>query len=74
MCANSDVVNYTRLYRYSKNELLMYGDKGYKVCPCKDVDELLEVRKILKANGRRAVVGTYKKDNVLKYIVLTKEA
>lgn len=60
--------------RYSKKELIAYRDKGYKVCPCKDAEEAMEVKQVLKANNRRAVVGNYKKDDMIKYFVLTKEA
>lgn len=62
------------LYRYSKKELLEYGQKGYKIYIAKDEDEAISVRKLLREDNRCAIAGIYKKekDNSLVYFVISK--
>ena len=62
------------LYRYSKNELLKYGEKGYKMYVAEDENEAIEVKQLLRKNKRNAIAGVYKKqkDGSLVYFVISK--
>lgn len=62
------------LYRYSKNELLKYGENGYKMYIAEDENEAIEVKQLLRKNKRNAIAGTYKKqkDGSLIYFVISK--
>lgn len=62
------------LYRYSRNELLEYGKKGYKMYIAEDENEAVEVRQLLRKDKRCAIAGIYKKqkDGELVYFVISK--
>lgn len=62
------------LYRYSRNELLEYSKKGYKMYIAEDEKEAVEVRQLLRKDERCAIAGIYKKqkDGELVYFVISK--
>ena len=61
------------LPKWSKDELIDYGNRGYKICPCKSEEEANEIKAVLKENKRCAQAGRTFKDNKESFFVLTKE-
>lgn len=62
------------ILRWSDRDLMIMKERGYKVCPCKDAEEVEAVYEVLKANKRCAQVGyRLSKDNQSMFFVLTKE-
>lgn len=63
------------LYRYSKNELLEYGKKGYKMYVAENEADAVQVKQLLRKDGRCAIAGTYKvqKDGSIMYFVISKQ-
>ena len=63
-----------RIPKWSKRDLKIMGDQGYKVVPCTDSNEIEEVYTILKANKRCAQVGyIVNSENKEVFFVITKE-
>ena len=62
------------LQRWNKKGLIWMGEQGYKVVPCKNEQEVSEIKNILKANKRCAQTGwIMNKENKVIYFVLTKQ-
>lgn len=63
-----------RIPKWSKRDLKIMDEQGYKVVPCKNAEEVEEVYKVLKENKRCAQVGyIVNRENVDVYFVITKE-
>lgn len=61
-----------KLYKWSSKELLKFND--YKICECSSEDEAIQVKKLLKENGRCAQAGYHlSNDGKVRYFVITKE-
>lgn len=62
------------LPKWKDTDLLIMQDDGYKICPCKDEDEALEVKKVLKENTKCAQAGyILDKEGNKKYFVITRD-
>lgn len=62
------------LPKWNKKDLEWMSNDGYKIVPCKDEEEALEVKRVLKVNNRCAQAGRYiTESGKEKYFVCTRE-
>lgn len=62
------------LPKWSKKDLQYMDGEGYKIVPCENETEALQVKSTLRENGRCAQAGyIVNKENKDIYFVLTKE-